>query len=214
MHFIRHPLALLLCACSLGAAAQTLQNGGFESAAVADGTGAYGVAASWGGGLVINPDAAGNAFVSPITYTDLPQPFSGEQYANLGDWLSPGVEQTFTVVEPGRYAVTWADNSRLFPDLTATALYLVSFSQGTQTFASTFDAYHQGEWREHQTSAVLTPGTWTLRFASTRVTSGITVAPLIDDVRISPVPEPAVASLLALGLAGLAWRRRRAPSAA
>ena len=148
MRQVRNLLAVAVWACGLPAAAQTLLNGGFEMAAVADGTGADGAAAFWGDGQLINPDSSGNATVGTVTYTGLPQPFNGEQYANLGVWLATGVEQTFTVVEPGRYAVSWTDNSPFFPALPAQAAYQVSLSQGAQFFASIFDAYHQGEWRE------------------------------------------------------------------
>lgn len=207
---IRHFLALSLCACSLNAAAQMLQNSGFESAAVADGTGAFGVAAAWGSGQLVNPDVTGSAVVGTVTYTGLPQAFAGEQYANLGVWIATGIEQSFVVTEPGLYAVSWADNSAFFAGLQAQASYQVSLLQGSQFVSFPFDAYHQGEWREHQTSAFLTPGVWTLRFEATRVIGAPTAVALVDDVRISPVPEPAAGALLALGLAVLAWRRRGA----
>jgi hypothetical protein len=187
--------AAVLALYPLSASAQNLiLNGSFEDPVVAPDSINLGVTPTgWtGGAFLFNGSPAG-----------WPAPQDGNQYEDIGFAPLWSLSQTFMVTNPGQYLLTWYDNgsSGYSVDVTVTG-------NPTQSFGGTAGVW---AWSAHALEVTLAAGENTLTFSGN--SPSVHADALIDDVRLTSVPEPATGGLAAgLGLLALAgWRRWRKP---
>ncbi len=163
---------------------ELLQNGGFESPAIADGTLSASTPTPWTGGvLLMNPNAGGGLGGNGFTW---PQAAEGAQYADIGDTPSTPLRQSFTVTTAGTYRIAWQDNTALNILVGFRAApYRVTLTDGTAQTVVTldFDAWRAtGAWAARSTDHALSAGTYTLTFASQNQPNGTDT--LIDAVSV------------------------------
>jgi hypothetical protein len=147
--------------------------------------------------------------------------YDGVQLVDLNG--SPGVggiRQNITIADPGIYRLHFALSAGLGDDPNSPRIVRVRLSLGaTDAFNSTFiwnlsdhpshDGINLFSWDVYQVDFLVpTAGIYTLSFTSLTVTNNA-FGPLIDDVRLQLVPEPASLLALGAGLAGLVGLRRR-----
>ena len=202
-------IGILLVAMSGAANGQLIQNGGFESPSIADGTYRTAPATFWSGGAFLdNPNAAGGIPALGFTW---PQPADGQQYADIGDIAAYALSQTFAVAAGGVHHIAWSDNTALnILQGYRTAPYSVEIANAANSsvLLANFDSYHlSGSWQARSIDQFLTPGNYKITFTSENVYNGTNT--LIDAVQISAVPEIPVYVLFVLGLAGILAQRFR-----
>ena len=147
--------------------------------------------------------------------------YEGTQHVDLNG--SPGVggiRQDITIGAPGVYRLSFALSANTAQDSNSPRIVRVRLSSGaTDVFNSTFtwrladhpghDPYNSPSWVLHQVD-ILVPaaGVYALSFTS-ETTTNDSYGPMIDDVRLQLVPEPASLMVLGAGLAALIRLRRR-----
>ncbi len=193
-----HVLAIgAVCGCS--AQAQSLiANGSFELPPGSANAFENGPPTDWTTGSEI-------CFIS--NWAALPAE-DGKQFVVIGTDSGCYVAQTFTVVNPGQYALTWYDNSyNTVVSGEPAATYAVSVTGAAQTLLN--QIYQPGEaaykWTAESVELNLTPGSYTLEFQAQSYYS------MIDNVSlVATVPEPSTLALFtSAGAAGLLAARRR-----
>jgi len=146
-------------------------------------------------------------------------PPDGRQFVDLNG--SPGIggiAQTIVISDPGLYRLSFAMNAN-FRDISRNVLRTMvvrlrdpnGIDLHNATY--TYDPLRPDRnWDFYQVDIAITVvGNYTLSFTSTTDDPPINdTGPLIDDVRLQLVPEPASMLALGTGLAGLLARRRRA----
>jgi hypothetical protein len=147
--------------------------------------------------------------------------YDGVQLVDLNG--SPGVggiRQDITIANPGIYRLHFALSGNTYGDPDSPRIVRVQLSLGaTDAFNSTFtwnlsdhpthDTINLPSWDVYQVDFLVpTAGIYTLSFTSLTVTNNA-FGPMIDDVRLQLVPEPASLLALGAGLAGLVGLRRR-----
>jgi hypothetical protein len=147
--------------------------------------------------------------------------YDGVQHVDLNG--SPGVggiRQDITIADPGIYRLHFALSANTVQDPDSPRIVRVRLSLGaTDAFNSTFtwnlsdhpnhDPDNLPSWDVYQVDFLVpTAGIYTLSFTSLTVTN-TSYGPMIDDVRLQLVPEPASLLALGAGLAGLIGLRRR-----
>jgi len=201
---------IAIAALIAGTSAQTglVQNGSFETP-VSDN--AFGRApATWFAGSTFD----GHWYVSqgsidikrnPLT----PNAYAGEQWVDLNG--SPGIGgiyQDVTIPVAGLYTLSFAMNGNygFNPEITRTMTVSLE-----GLFSGTFAHNYGDPWIVYSVNiTVSTPGTYRLSFVSTtRGTYQDAYGPLVDDVRLELVPEPASLTAIGAGLASLLGLRRR-----
>ena len=185
-------------AIALGAQANEIANGDFESSSSATGSYCYGGACSvadWTAPLLIastsgpwgNPSAAAGSI-------------------DLGNWVA-GIQNNqvlssdFTFVAGHTYTLTWDDAGRAGYDV-----HSYDLSAGGASFAEYTTASGQA-WSEHSVSFTASSDA-ALTFAGVNTRDGTS---FIDNVSLTTtaVPEPASLLMMAVSTLGLlAWRRR------
>jgi hypothetical protein len=147
--------------------------------------------------------------------------YDGVQLVDLNG--SPGVggiRQDITIANQGIYRLHFALSGNTAADPNSPRIVRVQLSLGaTDVFNSTFtwnlsdhpnhDAINLPSWDVYQVDILVpTAGIYTLSFTSLTFTNTAN-GPMIDDVRLQLVPEPASLLALGAGLAGLLGLRRR-----
>ena len=175
--------------------AVSLVNGGFEDNAVAPGTWWYGSAASvngWEGSNIEIWDNYGGV-VAP----------EGRQHAELN--AHPYTGGVFSIYQNFATNVGQAYDVSFFYSARRSSNEVFNFSVGN--LAAVLNDHVVGSWRQYNGSFVANSAMSTIRFTSS---NNGTVGNFLDDVVVSSqVPEPATLALFGLGLAGLAFGRRR-----
>jgi choice-of-anchor C domain-containing protein len=198
-------LGVLLVAGASPAAAAPFTNGSFELGSVNPGGGWI----TLGSG---NPAITGwEIFDGTIDYIGTYwQAADGSRSLDLnGNDGSAGIRQTFDTIGGGTYRVDFALAGS--PDgAPATKTVQVTSGGISQLFAFTLSpgaSHADMGWVYHSLLFTAAGDSTTLSFLST--TAGPYYGPVLDDVSVTAVPEPATLSLVALGLAAGARARRR-----
>lgn len=111
-----------------------------------------------------------------------PTPFEGNQYADIGNAVGPVFTQSFTVIDPGMYSVSWAANTGYY-GVAGPSPYSMSLSDSSgQIFAHTYDAFNDGVWKSVAESMALASGLYSLSFAPQGVANGFDA--LLDAVSV------------------------------
>lgn len=134
-------------------------------------------------------------------------PYEGEQLVDLNGTMIGGIYQDINITASGMYNLSFAmkGNYAASPAITRT----MSVSLGS-LFSRSY-AHHNGDpWTVYSENITIsTPGTYRLSFISTtRNTLQDSFGPMIDDVRLELVPEPASLTAIGVGLASLLGLRR------
>ena len=164
-------------------------------------------------------------------FTEDPQTFNITPDANSGDWAA----EVFNNVDTGAGAVVKQANlgiGSVNPGDPIAISFAAkgSFAAGGVAFAEFFSEIDgggtssaeilgggplalTGDWQTFNFNTVAgadVSGGVTLQFnAATGAVTGSTAVLFIDDASVSVIPEPATATLVCLGLAGVVFRRRR-----
>jgi len=146
--------------------------------------------------------------------------YDGVQFVDLNGISVGGIRQDITIANPGIYRLHFALTGNTVQDPNSPRIVRVQLSLGaTDVFNSTFtwnlsnhpshNTFNLPSWDVYQVDFLVpTAGIYTLSFTSLTVTND-SFGPMIDDVRLQLVPEPASLLALGAGLAGLVGLRRR-----
>lgn len=174
--------------------AAIIDNGSFESPALAEGVAASLTPTGWqwvgSAGFVINP-ASGS----------IPA-FDGAQLVDIGNTSAFALRQDFSIAVGGRYDLTWHDNAVPFFQ---EAPYTVAI--GSALPAARYDANEgiDGTWNRRTLRFDLAAGIHSLVFAPADIAGPLPAQDrFIDQVSlVSSVPLPAAAGLFGVAIAGL-----------
>ena len=187
-------------------AADLIVNGSFESGP--------------GGSLPVYPGSTAlTGWTVEIGSVDSAQGYqthSGILCVDLDGYYDVGaISQSVSVVPGQSYLLDFwmAGNPDAGPTIKQMDVLWGGSSLGTLTFDITGKSPADMGWIEHQFVVQATGPQMILKFASLD-NFGNAWGPMLDDVSLSPIPEPQVATLLGLSLAAGMWfrcRRSRAP---
>jgi len=199
-----HVAGLLLAAwfCALGAQAQIIVNGGFESPAIPADTLLPAAPDGWS----VDPHGyTHTGYIMNGKYGDIwPWPQSGQQYFDVGNGSTYVLSQTFSVTAPGSYQLDWFATAATSVDFLQ---YFVTIKDAAETTVASgsYDDATRTAWRARSLGMTLGAGAYTLSFMPGDVGGDL----LVDTVALTLVPEPGAWALLAaLGLAGFTVGRR------
>ncbi|MEP6503010.1 MAG: PEP-CTERM sorting domain-containing protein [Betaproteobacteria bacterium] len=190
--------AAVIGLAAIGAQANELSNGSFESSSSSSGSYCYGAACSvadWTAPLLISSTSG--------PWSD---PSATAGTIDLGNWVA-GIQNNqvlssdFSLIAGHTYTLTWDDAGRAYYDT-----HSYDITSGGQEIASLTTVAGQA-WSEH-TLTFTAGASGELTFAGVNTRDGTT---FIDNVSITTtaIPEPASLLLMLAGLAPLvAWRRR------
>lgn len=182
---------------ALAAPVNLLNNGSFESTAVASGTwNIFNAIPGWNvgpNGVEIRNNVAGSAF-------------AGNNFVELDTTANSWISQTLNTVMGATYSLSFSYANR--PDNQGAASNGILWSIGGQN--GTVGANTVTTWNTFTTTFVGTGAPMTLRFDAAGRSDGYGTS--LDNVAVSAVPEPeSIALLLAgLGVMGVVLRRRKA----
>lgn len=185
---------------ALAASANILDNGSFESPALADGVAASVTPTAWqwvgSPGFVINP-ASGS----------IPA-FDGAQFADLGNTSAFSLRQDFSIAVGGSYDLTWHDNAAASFQEAPYTVVVSGASAGTR-----YDANEgiDGTWNARALRLDLEPGIHSIVFSPADIPGPLPAQDrFIDQVSlVASVPLPAAVWLFGAALGGLGLVRRR-----
>jgi len=188
------------------AAASPFVNGSFESAAV--NPGAFWNTLEAGSTAITGWEVFGGRIDYIGTYWDADD---GIRSVDLNGNLGPGgIRQSFDTTSSSFYRVNFAmaGNPDGGPATRDVLVQSGAFSQ-VFTFVIPGGTTRQNmNWAEYSFDFLALADTTTLSFLST--TQNQFYGPALDDVRVTPVPEPTSLLLVGSGVAGFVARRRRA----